>query len=58
MSKDRALMELARAGRSPQQIAHQLDTSLTSILKVAKRLGVNLHPRPSGDAGRFKAKPR
>ena len=57
MSKDRELIKMAHAKRSAEQIAYQLDASLPSILKVAKRLGVTLRHLPRPD-GRFKAKPK
>jgi hypothetical protein len=56
MKDDRELIKLARAMQNAEQIAHQLNTSLPSILKVAKRLGVNLGPQIPRPGGRFKAK--
>jgi biotin operon repressor len=46
MKKERELMKLARKKHSAEQIAKKLDASPSQILKVAKRLGVDLGPQP------------
>ena len=53
MKKDRELIKLARAKRSAEQIANKLDASLPQILKVAKRLGIDLGPQPLKLDGRL-----
>jgi hypothetical protein len=56
MRKDRELIRLGRTKLGVDQIASRLDSSPLSVLKVAKRLGIKLPPRPSRPDGRAKAK--
>jgi hypothetical protein len=46
MKKERELIKLARAKRSPKQIADKLNAKIPQIFKVARRLGINLGPQP------------
>ena len=55
MARDRELIKLAGT-LSADEIAHRFDASLPQVLKVAKRLGINLGPQPPRPDGRFKAK--
>jgi hypothetical protein len=55
MKKDRELIKLGRAQLGVDQIASRLEASPVSVLKVARRLGVSLAPRPPRSDGRFKA---
>jgi hypothetical protein len=56
MKKDRQLIELARDNRSAEQIAKKMDASLPQVLKVARRLGLNLGTQTPKRDRRFSAK--
>jgi hypothetical protein len=56
MKKDRDLIALARAKLSVDRIATRLETSTKSVIKSAKRLGINVGPRPVKRDRRLKAK--
>jgi hypothetical protein len=45
MKKERELIKLAPT-KSAEQIAKKLDASLPQVFKVAKRLGVDIGPKP------------
>jgi hypothetical protein len=55
MKKDRQLVELAGTNLI-EKIAYKMDTSPSQIIKVARRLGGSLRPKPPKVVRKLKAK--
>jgi len=55
MKSDRELIVLARAKLSVDRIAAKMKADPATVLKVAKRLGINLQRLPAKRYGRLKA---
>jgi hypothetical protein len=56
MKKDRELIQLARANLSVEQIATRMKLAPARVIKIARRLGLNVPPiAPKRDGG-LKAK--
>lgn len=56
MKKDRELMKLARLNPNVERLAARLGASPKTIVKAARRLGLNLVSQPPKRDRKFKAK--